>query len=135
MSTLLDAWRNVIYNISTKFYRFHYFSSILLNTNVFSGQFLHIVAINVPAHLLGSYVRACALIYLKICMVATVYADYFSLKFQKDPLSSCGEINVLLGLNNSVINLKKLKGPLKKFRRAEKFSKMCFDNFYQPDIT
>ena len=48
MSTLLDAWINIIYNISTKFYHFHYFSSILLNTNVFSGQFLHIKAINVP---------------------------------------------------------------------------------------
>ena len=95
MSTLLDAWINIIYNISTKFYRFHYFSSILLNTNVFSGQFLHIVTINVPAHLLGSYMRACALIYLKIFMVATAYSDYFSLKFEKDPLSGCREINVL----------------------------------------
>ena len=68
-------------------------------------------------------------------MVATAYVDCLSLKFEKDPLSSCVEIDILLALDNSAINLKKLKGPLKKFRRAEKFSKMCFDNFYQPDMT
>jgi hypothetical protein len=118
MSTLLDAWRNIFYNISTKFYHFHYFSSILLNTNVFSGQFLHIVTINVPAHLLGSYMRECALIYLKICMVATVYADYFSLKFQKDPLSSCGEINVLLSLEQFCDKPEKTKGSVQKIRLA-----------------
>ena len=62
--------------------------------------------------------RECALIYLKICMVATAYADYFSLKFEKDPLSSCGEINVLLSLEQFCDKPEKTKGSVQKIRLA-----------------
>ena len=87
------------------------------------------------ARLLGSYVRACSQFDLEICMVATAYVDTLSLKFEKDLLNNCGEIDVLLALDNSVIKLKKLKGPLKKLGRANTSSQKCFDNFYQPDMT
>ena len=47
------------------------------------------------AQVWGSYVRARERIDLKICMVAAKYIDTLSLKFEKDPFSSCREINVL----------------------------------------
>ena len=68
------------------------------------------------ARLFGSYVHACAQFDLEIWMVATAYVDTLSLRFKKDPLNSSGEIDVLLALDNSVINLKKTEGSVKKTR-------------------
>ena len=70
------------------------------------------------ARLFGSYVHAYAQFDL-VCMVATAYVDTLSLKFKKDQLNSCGEIDVLLALDNSVINLKKTEGSVKKTREGQ----------------
>ena len=63
--------------------------------------------------------RACSQFDLEICMVATAYVDTLSLKFEKDLLNNCGEIDVLLALDNSVIKLKKTEGSVKKTREGQ----------------
>ena len=51
-------------------------------------------------------------------MVATAYVEFLSSKFKKDPSSSCGEIDVLLALDNSLKKPEKTKGSVKKIREG-----------------
>ena len=48
------------------------------------------------AHVNRSYSRTNARIELKFVFIEFTYVDILSLKFEKDPFSGCGEINVLV---------------------------------------
>ena len=92
-----------------------------------SGRFVHVRALNrtkCARSFFDNYTRARARIDLKFFLVINGCLDFFSLKFEKDPLSGCREINIFVTVH--VANTKKI---YERFKKKPPTDFFCFSHF------